>query len=154
MPVAWTSGCQVPRQTSFRPLKTTVDATWHLGMVGVAQNSTVLRIGIEGGPRPVRHGRACHPTTGGGGDAAPCVRVLEIAQGAALDVTMESQRLIRIEGRQLRVRRSGTGPPILLLNGMGMSLSTWAPLDRHLDGFDRIRVGTPGTGGILARQPA
>ena len=45
------------------------------------------------------------------------------------------------------------GPPILLLNGMGMSLSTWAPLDRHLDGFDRIRVGTPGNGGILARQP-
>ena len=75
------------------------------------------------------------------------------ALGAALDVTMESERLIRVEGRQLRVRRSGTGPPILLLNGMGMSLSTWAPLDRHLDGFDRIRVGTPGTGGILARQP-
>ena len=34
-----------------------------------------------------------------------------------------------------------------------MSLSTWAPLDRHLDGFDRIRVGTPGNGGILAPQP-
>ncbi len=67
-----------------------------------------------------------------------------IALGTALDVTMESERLIRVEGRHLRVRRSGTGPPILLLNGMGMSLSTWAPLDRHLDGFDRIRVGTPG----------
>ena len=65
--------------------------------------------------------------------------MIQIALGTALDVTMESERLIRVEGRQLRVRRSGTGPPILLLNGMGMSLSTWAPLDRHLDGFDRIR---------------
>ena len=70
-----------------------------------------------------------------------------------LDVTMGSERLIRIEGRHLRVRRNGTGPPILLLNGMGMSLSTWSPLDRYLDGFDRIRVGTPGNGEILARQP-
>ena len=78
--------------------------------------------------------------------------MLQIALGAALDVTMESEHVLRVDGCQLRIRRSGTGPPILLLNGMGMSLSTWAPLDRHLDGFDCIRVGTPGTGGILARQ--
>ena len=70
--------------------------------------------------------------------------VLRIALATAPDVAMGSERLIRVEGRQLRVRRSGTGSPILLLNGMGMPLSTWAPLDRHLDGFDRIRVGTPG----------
>jgi poly(3-hydroxyoctanoate) depolymerase len=70
-----------------------------------------------------------------------------------LHVTMESERPAWIEGRLLRVRRSGTGPPILLLNGMGMSLSTWSPLDRHLDGFDRICVGTPGNGRILARSP-
>ena len=70
-----------------------------------------------------------------------------------LDVTVESERLIRVGGRDLRVRRSGTGPPILLLNGMGMSLVTWSPLERHLDGFDRIKVGMPRNGGILARQP-
>jgi poly(3-hydroxyoctanoate) depolymerase len=66
-------------------------------------------------------------------------------------MTTESDRLIQIEGRHLRVRRSGTGRPILLLNGMGMPLSTWSPLDLHLDGFDRISVGTPGSGRMLGR---
>jgi pimeloyl-ACP methyl ester carboxylesterase len=70
-----------------------------------------------------------------------------------LNVTMEWERLIRVGGRHLRVRRSGTGPPILLLNGMGMSLATWSPFERYLDGFDRIKVGMPRNGGILARQP-
>ena len=70
---------------------------------------------------------------------------------AGLHVTTESERPAWVEGRHLRVRRSGTGPPILLLNGMGMSLSTWTPLDRHLDGFDRISVGTPGNGRMLGR---
>jgi poly(3-hydroxyoctanoate) depolymerase len=34
-----------------------------------------------------------------------------------------------------------------------MSLATWSPLERHLDGFDRIRVGMPRNGGFLAQQP-
>jgi poly(3-hydroxyoctanoate) depolymerase len=65
---------------------------------------------------------------------------------------MESERLIRVGGRHLRVRRRGTGRPILLLHGMGMSLHTWRPLDRHLDGFERIEVVMPGAGGGVAGQ--
>ena len=36
---------------------------------------------------------------------------------------------------------------------MGMSSAAWLPLERHLGGFDRIRIGLPGAGGMLARQP-
>ena len=60
----------------------------------------------------------------GRGDAAMRARVLNFPGGGALEVTVKSERLIGVDGRQLFVRRSGTGPPILLLTGMGMALST------------------------------
>lgn len=34
-----------------------------------------------------------------------------------------------------------------------MSSAAWTPLERHLGGFDRIRIGLPGAGGMLSRQP-
>ena len=71
----------------------------------------------------------------------------------APDVTPVSERLIKVGRHHLRVRRSGAGPPLLLLNGIGMSSAAWLPLERHLGGFDRIRIGLPGAGGMLARQP-
>lgn len=74
-------------------------------------------------------------------------------RGAAPDVTPVSERLIKVGRHHLRVRRSGAGPPLLLLNGMGMSSAAWLPLERHLGGFDRIRIGLPGTGGMLTRHP-
>ena len=66
-------------------------------------------------------------------------RVLNFPGGAALEVTVKSERLIRVGGRKLLVRRSGTGPPILLLTGMGMSLAAWTPFLRHLRGFEVSR---------------
>jgi len=51
---------------------------------------------------------------------------------------------VRVGGRRLRVRRTGYGPPLLLLNGVAMSLATWDPLVRELDGFDCIGVAVPG----------
>jgi poly(3-hydroxyoctanoate) depolymerase len=36
---------------------------------------------------------------------------------------------------------------------MGMSSAAWQPLERHLSGFERIKIGLPGAGGMLARQP-
>ena len=80
-------------------------------------------------------------------------RVLNFPGGGALEVTVKSERLIRVDGRQLLVRRSGTGPPILLLTGMGMSLAAWSPFLRHLRGFECIEVAVPGSGGTVARQP-
>jgi pimeloyl-ACP methyl ester carboxylesterase len=66
---------------------------------------------------------------------------------------MESERHICVGGRRLRVRRSGIGPPILLLNGIGMSPATWLPLERYLDGFECIGVSIPGSRDGIAAQP-
>jgi pimeloyl-ACP methyl ester carboxylesterase len=74
-------------------------------------------------------------------------------RGAAPDITPVSEHLINVGRHHLRVRRSGAGPPLVLLNGMGMSSAAWQPLERHLSGFERIKIGLPGAGGMLARQP-
>jgi poly(3-hydroxyoctanoate) depolymerase len=92
------------------------------------------------------------PPRGRGNGAMPA-RVLNFPGGAALEVTAKSERLVQVGGRTLLVRRSGTGPPILLLTGMGMSLAAWTPFLRHLHGFERIEVAMPGSGGFAARQP-
>jgi pimeloyl-ACP methyl ester carboxylesterase len=92
------------------------------------------------------------PTRGRGNGAMPA-RVLNFPGGAALEVTAKSERLVQVGGRKLLVRRSGTGPPILLLTGMGMSLAAWTPFLRHLHGFECIEVAMPGSGGFVARQP-
>lgn len=55
-----------------------------------------------------------------------------------------SGELVRVGGRRLRVRRTGTGPPLVLLNGVAMSLATWEPLVRELDGFECIGLAVPG----------
>ena len=34
-----------------------------------------------------------------------------------------------------------------------MSSGAWQPLERHLSGFERIKIGLPGAGGMLARHP-
>ena len=92
-------------------------------------------------------------SSGGGGNATMPARVLNLPGGAALEVTVKSERLIRVGGRDLWVRRSGTGPPLLLLTGAGMSLAAWTPFLRHLRGFECIEVAAPGSGGTVARQP-
>ena len=89
----------------------------------------------------------------GGGNAAMPARMLNPPGGAALEVTVTSERLIRVGGRDLWVRRSGTGPPLLLLTGAGMSLAAWTPFLRYLRGFECIEVAAPGSGGTVARQP-
>jgi poly(3-hydroxyoctanoate) depolymerase len=68
-------------------------------------------------------------------------------------VTPMSEQLIKVGQHYLRVRRSGVGSPLLLLTGINMSSASWLPLERRLGGFDRIRIGLPGVGGPLARQP-
>ena len=89
----------------------------------------------------------------GRGNAAMPARVLNFPGGGALEVTVKSERLIEVGGRKLLVRRSGAGPPILLLTGMGMSLAAWTPFLRHLRGFECIEVAMPGSGGTVARKP-
>jgi poly(3-hydroxyoctanoate) depolymerase len=62
--------------------------------------------------------------------------------------------LLAVDGRPLRVVRSGSGPPLLLVNGLGASADMWEPLRRRLHGHELIAVDLPGTGGSPpARRP-
>jgi poly(3-hydroxyalkanoate) depolymerase len=67
--------------------------------------------------------------------------------------TAERTRSVTVGGRQLRVavRPGGGGtarPPLLLINGIGVSLEVLEPFVRELDpGVDVIRFDPPGIGG-------
>src|SRR6478609_47081 len=123
-----------------------------LGGVSEAQNSTV-RIGADVNPDRFDTGAFGGRPPRGRGYAAMPARVLNFPGGAALEVTTKSERLIRVGGRDLWVRRSGTGPPLLLLTGAGMSLAAWTPFLRHVRGFECIEVAAPGSAATVARQP-
>src|SRR2546430_10367335 len=47
--------------------------------------------------------------------------------------------LVDIDGVPWRVATAGTGPPLLLVNGIGAGMETWAPFEPHLAGFRVIR---------------
>lgn len=54
--------------------------------------------------------------------------------------------MVRVDGVTVMVRRSGYGRPLLLLNGIGCGVETWAPLERALPGFDLLSFDPPGVG--------
>ena len=47
----------------------------------------------------------------------------------------------------VRVAVEGTGPPLLLLAGLGANLDLWAPVAPHLPGIELLSFDPPGTGG-------
>jgi len=49
-------------------------------------------------------------------------------------------------GLKLRVARRGSGPPLLLLTGIGANLDMWNPFERLVRGHEVIAVDAPGTG--------
>ena len=55
-------------------------------------------------------------------------------------------RLVRVQGINVMARRSGSGRPLLLLNGIGCGVETWAPLERALPGFEMLSFDPPGVG--------
>jgi poly(3-hydroxyoctanoate) depolymerase len=59
--------------------------------------------------------------------------------------------LVTVAGQRLRVAVSGSGRPLLLLNGIGGSLELWEPLVEKLDA-EVIRFDAPGTGGSPVRK--
>jgi poly(3-hydroxyoctanoate) depolymerase len=54
---------------------------------------------------------------------------------------------LTIHGTRLRVATRGEGEPILLINGVGVTLSVWGPLARRLVGRRTISFDAPGIGG-------
>lgn len=97
--------------------------------------------------------RPCDRPARSPGNGTMPARVLTFPGGAAPKPTARSGRLVQVGARKLRVRRSGTGLPILLLPGMGMPSAGWAPLLRHLRGFECIEVALPDSGGFAGEHP-
>src|SRR5215213_5355133 len=63
--------------------------------------------------------------------------------GRQAGVAME---YVEAGGFRLRVKRTGRGPAILLIMGLGGSIETWEPLRRQLSGHELILVDHPGMG--------
>jgi poly(3-hydroxyalkanoate) depolymerase len=55
-------------------------------------------------------------------------------------------RLVDVDGHRLRVSVAGSGPPLLLLNGFGVSIELWNPLREALPGVRTIAFDPPGVG--------
>jgi poly(3-hydroxyalkanoate) depolymerase len=53
---------------------------------------------------------------------------------------------VNADGLRLRVGRSGDGPPLLLITGIGASIGMWEPLTRRLTGRELIAFDAPGCG--------
>jgi poly(3-hydroxyoctanoate) depolymerase len=54
--------------------------------------------------------------------------------------------VVSIHGRRVAARASGSGDPVLLLNGMGRPMASWAPFAEALQGRTVITVDGPGVG--------
>jgi pimeloyl-ACP methyl ester carboxylesterase len=77
---------------------------------------------------------------------------------AVVDVSLDV-REVTVGDLVLRVGTAGSGPPLLLLNGIGANLDMWQALLCHLHGRTVIAFDFPGTGGSPAlpgprRMPA
>lgn len=58
------------------------------------------------------------------------------------------------EGTSLHYRRSGTGPPLVLVHGFLGGIAEWEALTTHLTSrFDVIAIDLPGFGGSAAVLP-
>lgn len=57
-----------------------------------------------------------------------------------------TERIVRVPGHRLRISIRGDGPPVLLMNGLGASISLWEALHRDLTGLRVISFDAPGTG--------
>jgi poly(3-hydroxyoctanoate) depolymerase len=58
---------------------------------------------------------------------------------------------VRAAGLRLRVTRRGSGPPLLLLTGIGANIEMWRPFERLVRDREVIAVDAPGTG--LSERP-
>jgi poly(3-hydroxyoctanoate) depolymerase len=54
---------------------------------------------------------------------------------------------VRAAGLELRVVRSGSGPPLVLVTGIGANLDMWEPFVREVDDREVVAFDPPGAGG-------
>jgi poly(3-hydroxyoctanoate) depolymerase len=59
---------------------------------------------------------------------------------------MADRRFVEVEGLRLRVSIRGSGPSLLLLNGIGASLELLDPFRKAIRGHETIAVDLPGVG--------
>ena len=69
-----------------------------------------------------------------------------------IDREPRRDEFVRVGDLMLRVARRGSGPPLLLINGIGAPIEMWEPLARRLDGRELITFDLPGSG--QSRPPA
>jgi poly(3-hydroxyoctanoate) depolymerase len=60
--------------------------------------------------------------------------------------TRDHDEYFTVDGRSVRYRVGGEGPPLLLVQGIGASLELWGTLPDHLEGFTTIVFDHPGSG--------
>ena len=58
----------------------------------------------------------------------------------------ENTFFVRVGPTRVRVRTRGSGPPLLLIMGIGGNLDMWDPLLPHLPGRELVMFDFPGTG--------
>jgi pimeloyl-ACP methyl ester carboxylesterase len=64
-----------------------------------------------------------------------------------------AERTVRVGGVRLHVRETGSGAPLLLVNGLGAHTAMWGPLERALPGMRLISFDAPGVGSSNVALP-
>src|SRR4030088_1582809 len=62
------------------------------------------------------------------------------------DVLDSADRFVSAAGLGIRVRVTGAGPPLLMINGLGANIELWGPLTPLLASRALIRFDSPGSG--------
>jgi poly(3-hydroxyalkanoate) depolymerase len=57
-----------------------------------------------------------------------------------------AEHVVAVDALPLRVVRTGSGRPLLLINGIGASTEMWAPLVAHLEAHELVAFDLPGSG--------
>ncbi|MGX7733155.1 alpha/beta fold hydrolase [Rhodococcus sp. 2H158] len=60
--------------------------------------------------------------------------------------TLEEPQFMKTAGLRVRYRVRGDGPALLMINGIGLPLEFWRPLEARLGRFRTITVDPPGSG--------
>ncbi|MGC1420403.1 MAG: alpha/beta hydrolase [Acidimicrobiales bacterium] len=64
----------------------------------------------------------------------------------AIESVVAEPSVVNVRGHQLRVRVEGTGPALVLLNGLTKRLESWDPFVKALSGRTVVRFDMPGVG--------